>query len=275
MRRTGHPWIVLTLASLGAWSTLAASQAVPSLLPDGTLLKGIDGRVIRSGDRWLLEPEVGIRQGAAVLDKGKMLEILPSAALEALAAAAVQRPVDRYRLSGQIQTYHGRNSLFVLSFVALPAAAGDANSVTATAVDRVQEPNQVSGPNAAAKGDPLAIPEQIRKRLATYQATRQRQPSPTGTVAPASPRVLLDQVGLIVQDQGRTFFVTDGLGQNAQSRVFDLLPSGTLESMEHTQLQSAEPVRFRVAGLVTEYHKQPYLLVYRATREPHYGNFGR
>jgi hypothetical protein len=245
------------------------------MLPaDGRLIKAAEGRLVQSGDRWLLELEAAIRQGPLVLEKGKTLEILPSATLEALTAAATQRPADRVRLSGQIQTYHGRNYLFVLSFVSLAttAAEAEANSVPPPAADR--DPNREPAPAAAAKGDPLSIPESIQKRLAAYQAARRLAP-PTTAPTPAAPQALLDQVGRILQDQGKTFFVADGLGQNAVSSVFELLPSGTLESMERVQSQTPEPVRFRVAGLATPYRQHRYLLIQRANLEHSYGNFGR
>jgi hypothetical protein len=239
---------------------------------DGRLIKAAEGRLVQSGGRWLLELEAAVRQGPLVLEKGKALEILPSATLEALATAATRRPADRYRLSGLIQTYHGRNYLFVLSSVPLSTTAAEANGVAPPVADR--DPNRGPAPPAAAKGDPLAIPESIQKRLAAYQASRRLDP-PTATPTPAAPQALLDQVGRIVQEQGRTFFVADGLGQNTASGVFELLPSGTLESMEHLQSQTPEPVRFRAAGLATQYQQHRYLLVQRATREHSYGNFGR
>jgi hypothetical protein len=265
-------WCVGLIAVLGARGALAASQAGPVLSADGRLIKAVEGRLVQSGGRWLLELEAGIRQGPLVLEKGKTLEILPSATLEALAGAATQRPADRVRLTGLIQTYHGRNYLFVLSSVPLSGTATDANSVPLPASDR--DPNREPAPLAAAKGDPLAIPESIQKKLAAYQANRRLAP-PTATPIPAAPQALLDQVGRILQDQGKTFFLADGLGQNAVSSVFELLPSGTLESMEHLQSQTPEPVRFRVAGLATQYRQHRYLLIQRASREHSYGNFGR
>jgi hypothetical protein len=275
MTRGKRRWIVLSLTCLLARGGGAAtSQAGPALLPDGSLLKGAQGWLTRSGDRWLLELETEIRQGPVLLEKGRTLEILPSASLEALVAAAARRPGDRYRVTGQVQTYHGGNTLFLLSYVPLAARESDPNGPKTPPVDQADEPNHATGVGSAAKGDPLAIPEQIQRRLATYRATRQR----SGVTAPAQapvPQILLDQVGLVIRDQGRAFFVTDGLGQNTLSKVFDLLPSGTLESMEHIQSQAAEPVRFRVSGLVTEYRGRSCLLLHRAVREHTYGNLGR
>jgi len=264
MRSDRRQRMILAVTTLAAaCCSLAASQTGPAVPPDGSLLKEAEGRLIRDNGRWLFE----VQTPGIVPGKGKALDLLPSATLEALVADAAQRPEGRYRLSGQVETYHGRTYLFVTSFMPLTAGEADSNSV-GTPLAR-QDPNPAPG-----KGDPLAIPEQIQKQLADYQAARQRSAKGT-TTAPASLLVLLDQVGLLVQDQQRAFFVKDGLGQNATPGVFEVLPSATLESMERLQLQVPEPVRFRVGGLVTEYQGQSYLLLHRAVREYDYGNFGR
>lgn len=256
------------------WSSLAVSQTGPAALPDGSLLRGVEGRLSRDGDRWLLEPETPVRQGPATPDKGTALELLPSAVLEALVADAAGRPEGRYRLSGQVETYRGRAYLFATSFVPLASSVTDSNGVASPVPRQGEDPNRIPRPVAAGKGDRLAIPEQIERRLADYQAARQR--SASGRTIPSSTlRVLLDLVGVIVQDQQRTFFVADGLGQNAMARVFEVLPCGTLESMERLQSQVLDPVRFCVSGWLTEYQGRSCLLPHRAAREYDYGNFGR
>jgi hypothetical protein len=250
----------------------AVSQTGPQPLPDGSLVKGVEGRLSKDGDRWLLELETPVGQGPTALNKGTALELLPSAVLEALVADAADGPQRRYRLSGQVETYRGRVYLFPTSFVPLASIATDANGVAASRSH--QDPNRPPSPAVAGPADRLAIPEQIQKRLADYQAARQR--SWRGrTVPPSRLQVLLDQVGVVVQDQQRTFFVTDGLGQNAMARVFEVLPCATLESMERLQLQAPEPVRFRVGGLLTEYQGRSCVLLHRAVREYDYGNLGR
>jgi hypothetical protein len=193
--------------------------------------------------------------------------------LEGLVADAGQRPEGRYRLSGQVATYHSHSYLFATSFVPLAAETPDANSPLLL-LNPGQDPNRAPGPVVPGKGDRLAIPEQIQKRLTDYQAHRQRAIVET-TRAPSRLQVLLDQVGVVVRDQQRTFFVTDRLGQNAMAKALEILPCGTLESMERLQSQLPEPVRFRIAGLVTEYQGGTYLLLHRAVREYDYGNLGR
>jgi len=269
-KRTWMMWVVLGLAA--AWCTSAVSQTGPVMLPDGSPLKGVEGRASKDGDRWQFVLDGPVRQGLRVLDKGTALELLPSAVLEALVADAAGRPGARYRLSGQVEVYRGHSYLFATSFVPLAEAGADANGVAPEQSSQGSDPNRTPGPAIAGKGDRLAIPDLIQKRMADYQALRQR--SARGRAAPAS-RLLLDQVGVVVQDQQRTFFVTDGLGQNAMATVFEVLPCGTLESMERLQSQVPDPVRFCVAGWLTEYQGRSCLLLHRAVRDYDYGNFGR
>jgi hypothetical protein len=261
------------VTSLAACCTLAASQTGSGTLPDGSLVQGVEGRLSKDGDRWRLELETRVRHGTKILDKGTALELLPSGALENLVADAGQRPGDRYRLSGQVATYRGWCTLFATSFLPLAAETPDANGPSLLP-NPGQDPNRTPGSALPGKGDRLAIPESIQKRLTDYQAHRQRAIGGT-TRAPSRLQVLLDQVGVVVRDQQKTFFVTDRLGQNAMAKALEILPCGTLESMERVQSQSPEPVRFRIAGLVTEYEGGTYLLLHRAVREYDYGNLGR
>ncbi len=255
---------------------LASASAPPGVLTDGMWLGDVQGRVVREGDRWLFAPDHAVPRASGVAGSQSQLELLPSPAWQALTEDAVQGPEGRVLVSGQVETYRGRSYLFATSAAPLdtPRPAGQAgpNDPVRAQVGQVGDAN---GP-ASSRGDPndpLEIPEQIRKRLAAYEATR-RRPAQTAQVH-AALRVLVDEVGLIVPGQGRVMFVTDSLGRNAMPRAFELLPCRTLESMERIQAQSPEPARFRVAGLVTEYRGRSCLLLHRAVREYHYGNLGR
>lgn len=269
---------ILSMAVGGlVWALGLASASVPSgvVLTDGMWLGDVEGRLVRDGDRWLFCPAEPVRQASTVAGSGTTLELLPSPVWEAAAADAAQRPEGRALLSGQVEVYRGRSYLFATSAVPLgpaqSAGQADPNDPARLPVGQGADPNgpAYTLPDA---DDPLAIPEQIQKRLAAYEATRQR--APRTTQVPAGLRVLVDEVGLIVPGQGRVFFVTDALGQNAMPRAYELHPCRTLESMERVQSQSPEPARFRVSGLVTEHRGQSYLLPHRAVREYHYGNLG-
>jgi hypothetical protein len=71
-------------------------------------------------------------------------------------------------------------------------------------------------------------------------------------------------------------FVLDGLGRNIQQQIrLQLLPCLALEQAEHEQAAQPERLRFKIAGIVTQYKGQHYLLLQRATIAYNYGNFNR
>ena len=69
-------------------------------------------------------------------------------------------------------------------------------------------------------------------------------------------------------------FVFDALGRNAQEVSLRLLPCWALEGAGRQQSAELDPLRFKVAGIVTEYKGEYYLLLQRAIRVYSHGNFG-
>jgi hypothetical protein len=70
-------------------------------------------------------------------------------------------------------------------------------------------------------------------------------------------------------------FVPYALGWNLSDIRYELLPCTALEQALHRQRQALDPIRFSVAGLVTEFKGKKYLLLQRAVVVYNYGNFGR
>jgi hypothetical protein len=69
--------------------------------------------------------------------------------------------------------------------------------------------------------------------------------------------------------------VPDALGRNVQRLSFRLLPCEILELTERMQSADLEPLRFKIAGILTTYGDERYLLLQKATRTYNHGNFGR
>ena len=67
----------------------------------------------------------------------------------------------------------------------------------------------------------------------------------------------------------------DALGRNVSGVSLRLLPCETLELAELKRSIDFEPVRFRIAGILTKYESQDYLLLQKATQTYSHGNFGR
>lgn len=70
-------------------------------------------------------------------------------------------------------------------------------------------------------------------------------------------------------------FVLDALGRNVRPVSLRLLPCEALELAELAQSVIPEPVRFKIAGIVTKYKGEKYLLLQKATRIYSHGNFAR
>ena len=86
--------------------------------------------------------------------------------------------------------------------------------------------------------------------------------------------VLADVIGRIQSRQGCAVFVPDALGLNVSTIQYELLPCAALEQAQRMQAAWPEPIRFNVAGLVSEYEGKPVLLLQRVTRSYNVGNFG-
>ncbi len=80
---------------------------------------------------------------------------------------------------------------------------------------------------------------------------------------------------LLGRDDGRLVFRLDALGRNVQQLSLRLLPCEVLELAELKRSAELEPVRFKIAGILTRYEGQDYLLLQKATQTYSHGNFGR
>ncbi|MBA7626561.1 hypothetical protein ES703_34013 [subsurface metagenome] len=88
--------------------------------------------------------------------------------------------------------------------------------------------------------------------------------------------ILADRTGFVVrQGDSRLVFVFDALGRNVQQISLRLLPCQALESAEHRQSAEVDPLRFKIAGILTKYKGNHYLLLERTIRVYSHGNFGK
>ena len=271
--------LVLYMVTAG-W---AGEPMAPTLLLEGTMLKSVDGVVVPAdgNDLWRFEVGPDANETSPLTPAGTRLALLPSATLERLVTDANDRQSPRYRLTGQVTQYREANFLWVIYYVPL-SKWKDANepAPTPAPIEPVVEPNAVTTDRA--DGEELAIPEVIAERLRTRRAARGPQratPPAAATPAPVArkpaTRVLVDVVGFIESRNGASVFVPDALGWNVSEVCYGLLPCRVLEQTERQVAAWPEPVRLRVAGLMTEYRGRQYLLLQRAIRVYNYGNFGQ
>lgn len=295
--------------ALGASRFDTALTREPPLLRDGFVLRGVDGKLSGPDDNgaWHFEIASDANDYRAVIEAGTKLELLPSSALEKMVADAKIRGEVTYRLwNGRVTRYKGRNFIFATFFLPLRPARAPEPEITPEPEQEQTEPVEappvqerelepiVRDPNDVLD-IPLDILEKLRARREEMSMTAKpvvdidrvsvdnpnltgkndEQPEPEH-YSQGADSVFVDRTAFLVgQSDDRLVFALDALGRNIQQRSLRLLPCETLEFAERTRSAELEPVRFKIAGILTMYEGEEYLLLQKATRTYSHGNFGR
>jgi len=248
------------------------------------------------GSGWFFEFSTDVNDYRSRATAGTRLELLPSSELEKMIADVNERSVASYRLWGWVTRYKDRNFIFPNYFFPLGKrsrpqpqappklrAKGGKPTEGTSAKESKQQP-AVSEPN-----DVLAIPQEIVEKLKAGRIVRPEKLGRTpktkkGVVDSASEKkaqlqqdsILADRTAFLSkQDDGRLVFVLDAFGRNVRPVSLRLLPCEVLELAEQRQSAVPEPVRFKIAGIVTKYKGENYLLPQKATRVYSHQNFDR
>jgi hypothetical protein len=282
--------ILILLFSIGAalaQSSLSPSKPNQRLLREGFVLKGIDGELSVSdqNDVCFFQLDSDIGDGKAAVVKGSKLQILPSATLERMISDANKRSAANYRLWGKTTCYKGENFIFPVYFLPLskPKESEQVGSEIRIEAEASQQTQRIKSDNTQVRKDDLGIPSEVTAQLRpgpgiSSMGSAEQQAHKQDTV-------LIDRIGSIstdieyyendVKTNTQCYFAFDAFGRNVNTTQLGLLPCQALESAERLQSLSPEPVRFKVAGIVTEYRGQKYLLLHKATRIYSHGNFDR
>jgi hypothetical protein len=264
------------------------------LLRDGFVMMGVDGNLIGpdSNDVWFFELTTDVNDYRTVIKAGTRLELLPSSALEKMTTEKKLRTTAAYRLwNSRVTKYKGRNFIFPNFFLPLgkvkkPQQKQDSSTDAATEPEPGRE-LAVDDPN-----DVLSMPQEIieklrarREKTADTQqlipdsneiSTEEGKLPVTQRYRQSSDSVFVDRTALLVElEEGHLTFVPDALGRNVQKLSLHLLPCAALELTELKQAAKPEPLRFKIAGIITKYKGNNYLLLEKATRTYSHGNFGR
>jgi len=262
--------ITATLAALliaaAAGVAPAGGTKRPTPLPDGFGLMGVDGKLESENgtDKWFFEFDADVSNQLGQINAGTRLEVLPSSALEKMIANLQQHPDVSYRLWGKVTKYGWTNYIFAdyflpISEVTKPKPATTQESQQAVEIT-INEPN-----------DELAMPEEIIARLQSRKIIRVEQLGKGLELKQDS--ILADRTGFIRRSGRKFVFAFDALGRNVEAIQLQLLPCKVFEWAHGRRIVEAEPVRFKVAGIVTKYKGQYYLLLQRAIKVHSYGNF--
>jgi hypothetical protein len=272
---TNKTLTVLRLAVLiGVFPISSVGAPAPprqSLLRDGFVLSGVDGRLTppdsnEATDKWFFEFGVAVSDDIGTVPAGASLQLLPSSALERMIADVNERPDPSYRLWARVTRYKGRNFVFPVYFLPL-------GKVEPLQQPPWHEPSPPTEPAVNEPNDTLAIPKEVLDKLKTEAAIR---PKPAQKLLELKQDfVLVDRTAVLVkQADGRLVFVPDALGRGLRQVSFRLLPCQALELTERRYSAEPDRMRFKIAGIVTQYKGKRYLLLQKATRLYSCGNFG-
>lgn len=296
-------------SATGSFDPEKTSQA---LLSDGFVLTGVDGKLSSpdGNDVWLFVLASDVNDGKVRVGADTALQLLPSSTLERMTADMKARGGEDYRIWVRATKYKGRNFLFPFYFLPLSkvkdsrlAAPTDANSADGSQAAQLKPTPAANDANGT-----LVIPKEITDRLSDRPTVYRQQPQEpnnqseklhgikqdyvlanrTGLISLCVPSTPL---GTVMRDayceKGETLdairtaqyeFVLDGLGLTFQQTSFRLLPCQVLEQAEQQSVRSRaqmDAIRFKVAGIVTEYKGDKYLLLQTITKAYSHGNFGR
>jgi hypothetical protein len=296
------PVFLIVLFLAGAASAALAPGLAPEtpLLRDGCVLTGVDGTLVGpdGNDVWFFELASDVNDSRTVIKRGTRLELLPSSALEKMIAEAKAHLTAAFRLwDARVTRYKGRNFIFPDYFQPLrkPAPSAARGAQGATRKTEARGPNSVSDKSEPALNEPndvLSLPPDILEKLRARRekaATGAQRPADSNQAAAenenlpnaksygqSTDRMFVGRTAFLVrQDDGRLTFVPDALGRNIEHLTLYVLPCEALEMAERQQAAEPEPVRFKIAGIMTEYKGKTYLLLQRATRAYSHDNFGK
>jgi hypothetical protein len=229
------------------------------LLRDGFIISGVEGKVEyeKAASRWFFVFSSDVSDDKGRVGGGKKLEMLPCASLEKIEANIDKHSGGNYRLWARVTRYGDRNYIYDIYF--LPVTEAEPVTGGENAKVSVNEPN-----------DPLALPDEVVAKLKTKKIIHFEELEKSVELKEDS--ILADRIGFIMKlKDGGSAFVLDGLGRKRGSFSLELLPCEVLERAKGNN--EMEPSRLKVAGIVTQYKGQYYLLLQRAVRVYSHGNF--
>ena len=261
----------ITMSATAAKTSGNKLQAGDKLLPDDYVFAGVDGRLIQTeADKWAFEFESAVNVGEAEIKAGQTLEMLGSATLEKMILDAKERSDAMFRIWAKVTKFEGKNYLFAVYYLSLrkinrPAeekGQNEANDVT----------QAVNAPN-----DVVNIPPEIVALLKTSEVlpTTEAQATRAEELQLKQDTIFANRAGRVTVKNGDYIFEADAFGRGVDKFTIKLLPCQKLEEAILQVRSESNPVRFNVAGILTKYKGEQYLLLQKATRMYSYGNFGR
>jgi hypothetical protein len=261
--------IAISILAFLSCTALCGGAARQTPLRDGFGLTGVDGELSSVNGKWFFRFDSEVSDDAGQIDAGAVVELLPSTALEKITTDAQKRAEASYRLWGNVTKYKGSNFIFPIYFLPISAAEGQIKPEGSSTSQQQKAKIAINEPN-----DELAMPEEIVGKLKTRRILRHEELKMGLQLKQDS--ILADRTALLdkrADDQSEV--ILDAIGRNIPQISFRLLPCEVLERAQREQSVEADPVRFKIAGILTQYKGEYYLLLQKAIQAYSHGNFGR
>ena len=259
-------------------------------ITEGFALVRIEGTVTRTdeGGKWFFAADKDITDGRGLIAAGSAIELLPSSTLEKIASYAGQQTSAAVRLQAWVTRYSNRNLLDaeVLDKDAFEKLLFDRNylfptlfipmtqrQLPQTEADKTAQADEPRDSAADKSNAERIIPADVMKMLKPKRVPNLAKLKEV--LETESDVAIVDRTGFIIAEKEGKVLKLDGLGRNVENISFRLLPCEALERIEKKQSRAPGRQRFRVAGIVTKYKNDYYLLLQRAVRTYSHGNFAR
>jgi len=313
LKNTLLPVILISVMVFAASNSSAQDiyETAPALLRGGFVLNGITGSITRPGEegKWFFVPDEDITDGRGLIQAGQMVELLASSTLMKMTTIAPEQkqtevqkdistlldlakplppgetppPVEAaiqqqtapakkqnpggIKLWARVTKYQGKNFLFPYLFVPMDAPGNPQTQ------DKTREETQ---PDSNVKAQPdkdSIIPSDIMAKLKPKRVVNLARLKDTLEVQ--GDAMLVDRAGFLIDRDGSKIFSLNAFGRNIENLSFQLLPNTALEQTEYSLTKSNSRQRYRIAGIITQYEGNYYMLLQRAARTYAHGNFAR
>jgi hypothetical protein len=280
--RTARFILALTIA-------ICVSQAVAKtnggkLLPDDYVFAGVDGKLVQTGvDKWAFEFGSASNIGGVEIKAGQVLEMLSSATLEKMTADTKERTDAQFRLWAKVAKFEGKNYLFAVYYLSLRKLDQPTDEAAKNEPNKTNQANALRlSPGQAGQAlnspkDVVNLPAEIVALLKKSEVlpTKEAQATTQEELQLKQDTIFANRAGRIEVKNASYVFEADALGRGVEKFAIKLLPCQKLEDAMTQVRSESNPVRFNVAGILTKYKGEQYLLLQKATRMYSYGNFGR
>lgn len=254
--------------------SVSMSSMASSLLPEGFVLNGINGVVVKSdipGEGWGFSPSEKLTYMKTVLEAGALLPILPSAGQDQIEAFSQNRTNISVRVWGILTQYQQKNYFFPIQILPLVQSAPVPAETPPAVPSDVNEPVEQANPDEVIPAELLKIlRSQPRVDLAELSQAASVQQAPAD--ANAREFSLIGKSGHISLGKTKEF-VPDAFGRKVENARYILLPCLTLENAEEKLSRGIGKYRYSVSGIITHFQGKNYLLLYRAERTYSNRNF--